>query len=107
MFRRLAIAAVMIGGLGAAPALAHGYYYHNGHGNDWLGPAIGGLALGAIIGGAIAQSQQPPPPPVYYHAPPPPVVHHYHYYGQRPHCVEYRRWDPYRGMWFTTPDCRY
>lgn len=42
---------------------------------DSAGPAIaagiGGFALGAIAGGALAQ-QPAPPPPVYYAPPPPP-----------------------------------
>ncbi len=56
--------------LPAAPALA-----------DSAGPAIaagiGGFALGAIAGGALAQQ---PAPPVYYAPPPPP-----------PHCWVERR----------------
>jgi hypothetical protein len=52
--------------LPAAPALA-----------DSAGPAIaagiGGFALGAIAGGALAQ---PAPPPVVYVAPPPPPPVH-------------------------------
>ncbi|QDL99079.1 BA14K family protein [Rhodopseudomonas palustris] len=35
----------------------HGGYYHRHHGGYGWGPAIGGLAAGAIIGGAIANSQ--------------------------------------------------
>jgi hypothetical protein len=33
---------------------------------------IGGVAAGAIIGSAIANSPPPPPPPGYYPPPPPP-----------------------------------
>jgi hypothetical protein len=33
---------------------------------------IGGVAAGAIIGSAIANSPPPPPPPGYYAPPPPP-----------------------------------
>jgi hypothetical protein len=36
---------------------------------------IGGLAAGAIIGGAIANN--PPPPPAYYPPPPPPPPGYY------------------------------
>lgn len=107
MLKKFALVAVMFTALGVQPAASHGHHYYGS--GQWLGPALGGLALGAIIGGAIVQSQPPPPPVIYYH-PPPPVVHHHHHHfhhQQRPHCVEYRRWDPYRGMWFTTPDCRY
>jgi hypothetical protein len=32
---------------------------------------IGGVAAGAIIGSAIANSPPPPPPPPYYYPPPP------------------------------------
>jgi opacity protein-like surface antigen len=43
-----------------------------------VGGVLLGLGLGALVGGAIVQSQQPqyyaPPPPVYY-APPPPAYY--------------------------------
>lgn len=59
----LAVSAIGAVTLAAAPARA-----------DSAGPAIaagiGGFALGAIAGGALAQSA--PPPPVYYAPPPPP-----------------------------------
>lgn len=59
----LAVSAIGAVTLAAAPAQA-----------DSAGPAIaagiGGFALGAIAGGALAQSA--PPPPVYYAPPPPP-----------------------------------
>jgi hypothetical protein len=53
---------------------------------------IGGLAAGAIIGGAIANSAPPPPPAAYYPAPaygPGPV-----YYEDAPECriVKQRVW---------------
>ena len=37
---------------------------------------IGGVAAGAIIGSAIANSP-PPPPPAYYYPPPPPAPVYY------------------------------
>lgn len=40
---------------------------------------LGGVAAGAIIGSAIANSPPPPPPPGYYPPPPPPG-----YYGPPP-----------------------
>lgn len=65
--------------------------YHGGYGGGyrgpgpgaWVGPALGGMALGAIVGGIIANQQPayaPPPvvyaaPPAYYAPPPPPVVY--------------------------------
>jgi hypothetical protein len=59
----LAASAIGAVSLAAAPARA-----------DSAGPAIaagiGGFALGAIAGGALAQPA--PPPVVYYDAPPPP-----------------------------------
>ncbi len=62
----LAASAIGAFTLPAAPALA-----------DSAGPAIaagiGGFALGAIAGGALAQSA--PPPVVYAAPPPPPPVH--------------------------------
>lgn len=56
----------------------HGYYghygYYRGQGGCWgcgsAGPVIAGLALGAIIGGAIINSA--PPPPLPPSLPPPP-----------------------------------
>jgi hypothetical protein len=81
----------------ATPAMAQNYHrgghpgpaYHGGHGGGyrtpgpgaWVGPALGGMALGAIVGGIIAN--QPPayaPPPAYYAPPPayyapPPVIY--------------------------------
>jgi hypothetical protein len=58
----LAVSAIGAATFAAAPAQA-----------DSAGPAIaagiGGFALGAIAGGALAQ---PAPPPVYYAPPPPP-----------------------------------
>ena len=38
---------------------------------------IGGVAAGAIIGSAIANSPPPPPPPPYYYYPPPAAVGYY------------------------------
>jgi hypothetical protein len=38
---------------------------------------IGGVAAGAIIGSAIANSPPPPPPPGYYPPPPPPDAAYY------------------------------
>jgi hypothetical protein len=37
---------------------------------------IGGVAAGAIIGSAIANSPPPPPPPGYYPPPPPPAAYY-------------------------------
>ena len=38
---------------------------------------LGGVAAGAIIGSAIANSPPPPPPPAYYYPPPPPAAVYY------------------------------
>lgn len=61
---------------------------------DSAGPAIaagiGGLAVGAMLGGALSQ---PSPPPAYY-APPRPrrvYVEEPVYYAPRPHCWMERR----------------
>jgi hypothetical protein len=54
--------------------------------------ALGGLAVGAAVGAAVAQPQPPvvyrapPPPPVVYRAPPQPV-----YVEERPEPVYYER----------------
>ena len=50
---------------------------------------IGGLAAGAIIGGAIANS--PPPPPAYYPPPPPPPAYAPAYAQLGPGCYWGRR----------------
>jgi len=63
---------------------------------------IGGLAAGALIGSAVANSRRPPPPPAYvapsYYAPPPPVVVEEDCWYERP-----RVWDPYAGVWRRGP----
>ena len=96
----LLIAAPVAVGLLAAPA-AHADWHHNGdwhgHGGGWHGGGgdwhhnnnganvaagvVGGLAVGAIIGGVIASQQQPyyAPPPAVVYAPPPP----YYSYGSQ------------------------
>jgi len=37
---------------------------------------IGGIAAGAIVGSAIANSPPPPPPPPAYYGPPPPAAYY-------------------------------
>ena len=37
---------------------------------------VGGVAVGAIVGSAIANSPPPPPPPGYYPPPPPPGAYY-------------------------------
>jgi len=51
----------------AVPAPANAYCYGCAVGAG----VIGGVAAGAIIGSAIANSPPPPPPPGYYPPPPP------------------------------------
>ena len=50
----------------------HHHHHHGGHRGPgaWVGPVLGGLALGAIVNGIIAGQPPYAPPPVYY-APPP------------------------------------
>jgi hypothetical protein len=71
-----------------------GYYggrgYYNGYrGNGWgiAGAVVGGLALGAVIGNALAAPVYvaPPPPRVYYYPAPPPA----YYYQPSPRAYEY------------------
>lgn len=38
---------------------------------------LGGVAAGAIVGAAVANSAPPPPPPGYYYPPPPPPGAYY------------------------------
>ena len=96
---RLLTAAVLVAGLGIAPA-AHaqhwhggGNNYHHGGGNyqhggggNAAGAAIIGGIIGLGVGAAIAShgyyAAPPPPvyygsPPAYYYAPPPPVYYGY------------------------------
>ncbi|HTP91644.1 MAG TPA: hypothetical protein VMJ52_07915 [Xanthobacteraceae bacterium] len=53
----------------AAPSAANAYCYGCAVGAG----VLGGVAAGAIIGGAIANS---PPPPAYYPPPPPPAAYY-------------------------------
>lgn len=62
------------------PEMAHAQHHRGGHhhhhhhhhgGGHWVGPAVGGLALGAIIGGALAAPRVYHAPPPAYYAPPP------------------------------------
>ena len=84
--------AVLVAGLGVAPA-AHaqhwhgrGHNYHHSGGGNAAGVAIIGGIIGLGIGAAIASNgyyAAPPPPvyygapPAYYYAPPPPVYYGY------------------------------
>jgi hypothetical protein len=87
---RFLTTAVVVAGLGIAPA-AHAQHwhgggnYHHGGGNAAGAAIIGGL-IGLGLGAAIASQgyPAPPPPPVYYgsppayyYAPPPPVYYGY------------------------------
>ena len=96
---RLLITAVLVAGLGIAPA-AHAQHwhgggnnyhqgggnYHRGGGGNAAGAAIIGGIIGLGVGAAIAShgyyGAPPPPvyygsPPAYYYAPPPPVYYGY------------------------------
>jgi hypothetical protein len=96
---RLLTTAVLVAGLGIAPAVHaqhwHGggnnYHhgggnYHHGGGGNAAGAAIIGGIIGLGVGAAIASkgyyAAPPPPvyygaPPAYYYAPPPPVYYGY------------------------------
>jgi len=56
----------------AAPNPAHAYCYGCAVGAG----VLGGVAAGAIVGSAIANSPPPPPPPGYYPPPPPPGAYY-------------------------------
>jgi hypothetical protein len=56
----------------AAPSAANAYCYGCAVGAG----VLGGIAAGAIIGGAIANSPPPPPPPPGYYGPPPPAAYY-------------------------------
>jgi hypothetical protein len=78
---RFASTLLLAGGLATAPLAAQaqwhggggGCCYHGGGGN-FVGGALLGLGVGAVLGGALAPHYYAPPPPVYY-APPPPVYY--------------------------------
>ena len=62
------------GGYGYHGGYRGGYGYRGGRGGSFVGGALLGLGVGALVGGAVARPYYRPPPPVYY-APPPPVVY--------------------------------
>lgn len=91
--RKLAIATAVIGIM--ATSAANADYYRNrgyhGGGGGWVAPLVGGLIVGGIVGGALAQPQP------YYAAPPAyrtecrivPVYDRYGYYmGDRRECYQ-------------------
>jgi hypothetical protein len=87
---RFLTAAVIVAGMGIAPAAhaehrhGNGNYYHHSGGNAAGAAIIGGI-IGLGVGSAIAsRGYYAPPPPVYYgspppyyYAPPPPVYYGY------------------------------
>jgi hypothetical protein len=69
---RLATTLLLATALAASPVAAEAGW-HGGGGGNFVGGALLGLGLGAVVGGALAQPRYAPPP-VYY-APPPPVYY--------------------------------
>lgn len=66
----VATAAALLVALAApAPALAHRRHHHHNHGAVW-GAALGGTALGLILGTAAAQKARPAQPQVVVVQPP-------------------------------------
>jgi hypothetical protein len=66
--KKIILAVAVVASLaGSVQAEAHGYYggygYGYGGGGNWVGPAIAGLAIGAVIGAAtqpqVVVQQQP------------------------------------------------
>ncbi len=60
--------------IAAAPLAAFSPAAYAGDGGAFAAGLIGGTAMGALAGAAIASAPPPPPPPVYYapaYAPPP------------------------------------
>jgi hypothetical protein len=65
-----------------------------GNGGAVAAGVLGGLAVGAIVGGAAAQPRYYAPPPAYVYEPEPVYA--------APHCYYTRGepvWDAYRGVW--------
>ena len=95
--RKLVLASVAVAAIFSASAANADYYGHRGyHGGGgyrggWAAPLIGGLIVGGIVDGALAQPQP-------YYAPPPayrtecqivPVYDRYGYYrGERRECYQ-------------------
>ena len=80
----LAVAAIAGAGTIATATTADAQYYHR-HGGSGVAPLIGGLAAGAIIGGAIASSRPAYGGPVYVEEAPYPACR----------MVRERFWDGY------------
>ena len=86
-FTAVAAVTIMVGAsVAATPAAAWSRYYNNG--GAVAGAAIGGMALGALLGAAASQPRYyggygygypPPPPPLpaYGYPPPPPPYYGY------------------------------
>lgn len=66
------IAVVSAASLGLAALAAPGNANAGCYGCAVGAGILGGVAVGAIVGSAIANSPPPPPPPGYYPPPPPP-----------------------------------
>ena len=92
--RKILIACAAATTLAAATALAPTTADARCHGCGVAAGVIGGLAAGAIIGGAIANS----PPPPYYYGPAP-------VYAPGPGCyyTRPRYWDEYYHVWRRGP----
>lgn len=93
----LAVAAAFAFGgtmmLATAPAEAH--YWHRDGGAVAAG-VLGGLALGAVVGSALAE---PPPPVVYEEGPAYPVYAPRYVVHRYPSCENFRRVDWRRHLW--------
>lgn len=89
MKRALIVGATAIAiGLTSAPAQA-------GNGGNVAAGIVGGLAVGTLLGAAVAQPRYIAPPPVYVVEPEP-------VYVSPPRCFWTRGepvWDGYRGVW--------
>jgi hypothetical protein len=75
---RLAGTLLLATGLAASPLTAEAHWHGGGGcyncGGNFVGGALLGLGVGAVVGGALAPRYYAPAPPVYY-APPPPVYY--------------------------------
>lgn len=85
----------------AAAQHRHRHHHHHHHRGPGLGPVIGGLAAGAIIGGAIAASRPAYAYPPRYYAPAP-----VEYYDE-PECTLQRQqyWDGFNWRFRTIEVC--
>ncbi|WP_173931979.1 BA14K family protein [Chelativorans sp. Marseille-P2723] len=116
----VAVAATTLSAIPAAQADHHWRRYHRHHSSDTFAAGIAGLALGAIVGGALTQPRYYYPNPVYaappVYAPPvyaPPIYAPFPRYHYRPAPVYrstvtyYGALEPWSPGWYRACSARF